>query len=119
MKLYQWLTRGFHDGRIVEVGETVVCADTVIPGPHMLDVATGLRGGQTPPPPPPPPGAIVLPQIMDLMAQMGAAHPQVIAPDGRLLTFDADHGGYQYAQPAPSNVVQLKPDTAPSEMEAP
>ena len=38
MKLFRWLTRGYHDGRIVEPGESVLVADSVIPGPHMVDV---------------------------------------------------------------------------------
>jgi hypothetical protein len=39
MKLYRWLTRGYHNGRLVEPGESVLCGDDVIPGTHMVDVA--------------------------------------------------------------------------------
>ena len=39
MKLYRWLSRGYHDERIVEPSEEVLCADSVIPGAHMVDVA--------------------------------------------------------------------------------
>ena len=48
MRLFRWLSRGFHDGHIVEAGEEILCGDHVIPGDHMLDVATGLRGNQAP-----------------------------------------------------------------------
>ena len=52
MKLYRFLTRAFHDGRVVEPGEEVLCADNVVPGAHMLDVAAeseAIARGETPP----------------------------------------------------------------------
>ena len=124
MKLVQWLARGFHDGRLVEKDDQILVGDDVILGDHMLDVRTGLRGNQAPPPPPAP-VVVQLPKIMDLMAQMGAAHPQAIAPDGRLLTYNVEHGGYDYDRPPPvlveppSNVVPLVIQPPPSPVEEP
>lgn len=38
MKLYRFLKRSFHGGRIVEPGEEVLLPDDVYPGEHMVDV---------------------------------------------------------------------------------
>lgn len=39
MKLYRFLARSFHDGSIIEAGETRLLADDNLSGPHIVDVA--------------------------------------------------------------------------------
>lgn len=120
MKLVQWLARGFHGGRIIEPGEQMLVDDSVVIGPHMLDIATGLRGGQEPPPPPRSefPDVAPIPPILSLMAKLGAEYPKAIAPDGRLLVFNAEHSGYEYDRPAgwlPAPVAEETPPPAVAE----
>jgi hypothetical protein len=38
VRLYRWTKRGFHDGRLIEAGDEVLCSDKVVPGAHMVDV---------------------------------------------------------------------------------
>ena len=35
MKLYRFLKAAFHDNRMVQPGEEVLCSDDIIPGAHM------------------------------------------------------------------------------------
>lgn len=51
MRLFRFTKRAFHDGRLIEPGEEVLCRDDVIPGAHMIDVATGVPGYAPPLPP--------------------------------------------------------------------
>lgn len=44
MRLVRWLQRGYHNARMMEPGDEMLVEDSVILGPHMLDVASGERG---------------------------------------------------------------------------
>jgi hypothetical protein len=62
-KVYRFTTRSYFNERIFEPGETVVAADSVVPSPHMIDVAAesaAANGGPEYAPVsfPPPPEAV-------------------------------------------------------------
>ena len=48
MKLYRFTRQSFFNDRIVEAGEELLVDDSVVPGAHMIDVATGKPGVFTP-----------------------------------------------------------------------
>ncbi len=117
MKLYRWLARGIYQDRVIEPGEEILVPDHIIPGAHMLDVGAATRA-ELSVVEPPTPVPDVLPNIMDLVAAVGAAHPRALGPDGRVFRFDTDRCNYVPEEPAPPVIVVPTPASVADTPEA-
>ena len=121
MKLYRFLKAAFHDNRMVQPGEEVLCSDDIIPGAHMVDVAAeaAAQAAGTPYPPPPeaPPGPVFRSGLAYDQGSSIFPDPRQIAYAGYPpLVYDDVSGGYNMAPVAsvvPAPVDDAAPDIAP------
>ncbi len=117
MRLVRFLSTGIYRDTLVAAGTELMIDDSTVLSKHMLDVATGERGGVALPVP----GSTdALPRTADVMRQVGAMFPRMVGKDGTVYAYKADENTF-----LPERNLALAPiaaddvATAPAADEAP
>ncbi len=117
MRLVRFLSTGIYRDTLVAAGTELMIDDSTVLSKHMLDVATGERGGVALPVP----GSTdALPRMADVMRQVGTMFPRMVGKDGTVYAYKADENTF-----LPERNLALAPvaaddvATAPAADEAP